>query len=257
MQFGGPEKTQVLDAVDSTNEYAKIRARTGAASGTVVWAYQQTAGKGTRNRTWESPKGNVYWSGIVQSKDIGDAPFTELVYVNAVAVYHAITRCIGAEAQLAIKWPNDILLHEKKVAGSLLECGSFDHGGKPGWIVIGTGINVALSPRLPAMLYPPTSLQESGYAVTREALIEALHASLEHEIAQWLQHGFKTLRDAYLAKAFRLHEEIAISISRDKAVYVTGRYEGIDENGCIILVGADNRIKKMHSGDLFVRTGDR
>jgi BirA family biotin operon repressor/biotin-[acetyl-CoA-carboxylase] ligase len=256
MQFGGPDKTHVLVEVDSTNEYAKIQAKAGAASGTVVWAHRQTAGKGTRNRTWESPVGNVYWSGIIQAKDIGDAPFTELVYVNALAVYNAITQCIDAGSQTAIKWPNDILLHEKKVAGSLLECGHFDGAGKPGWIVIGTGINVAVSPILPAMLYPPTSLKESGYAVTRETIIEALHTSLGNEITRWLQHGFKTLRDAYLAKAFRLHEEIAIGISRDKADYITGRYKGIDENGCLILACADNRIKKIHSGDLFLRTQD-
>ena len=72
-----------------------------------------------------------HWSGIIQSKDIGEASFTELVYVNALAVYTTITQYVHEASHVAIKWPNDILLHEKKVAGSLLECGAFDSTGKP------------------------------------------------------------------------------------------------------------------------------
>jgi BirA family biotin operon repressor/biotin-[acetyl-CoA-carboxylase] ligase len=255
MQFGGKEKSYELVAVDSTNEYAKVLAKAGAASGTVVWAHRQTLGKGTRNRTWESPEGNVYWSGIIQSKDIGEASFTELVYVNALAVYKTITQYVHEASQVAIKWPNDILLQEKKVAGSLLECGAFDSTGKPGWVVIGNGINVAVSPSAhPSMLYPPTSLKERGYEVSREAVIEVLHTHIRHEIAYWLEHGFSALRDTYLAKAFKLHQEIALGISTDKADYVTGRYEGIDEKGYIILTCADKTIKKFHSGDVFLRS---
>jgi BirA family biotin operon repressor/biotin-[acetyl-CoA-carboxylase] ligase len=255
MQFGGKEKTYELAAVDSTNEYAKVLAKAGAASGTVVWAHRQTMGKGTRNRTWESPEGNVYWSGIIQSKDIGEASFTELVYVNALAVYNTITQHIHEASHAAIKWPNDILVHEKKIAGSLLECGAFDSTGKPEWIVIGNGINVAASPAAdPSMLYPPTSLKENGYEAAREAVIDALHTHISNEIAYWLQHGFSALRNAYLAKAFKLHKEIALGISTDKAAYVTGRYEGIDEKGCIILTCADKTTRKFHSGDVFLRS---
>ncbi|MDR3114156.1 MAG: biotin--[acetyl-CoA-carboxylase] ligase [Treponema sp.] len=255
MQFGGNEKTYALAAVDSTNEYAKALAKKGAPSGTVVWAHRQTTGKGTRNRTWESPEGNVYWSGIIQSKDIGEASFTELVYVNALAVYHAITQYMPEASQAAIKWPNDIVVAEKKIAGSLLECGAFDSAGKPGWIVIGNGINVLRSPGgHPAMLYPPTSLKECGCDVSREELVAALHTRLGEYIALWLEHGFSALRKAYLAKAFRLHKDISLGISADKGEYVTGRYDGIDEKGYIILSCADKTIKKFHSGDVFVRS---
>ncbi|MDR1956666.1 MAG: biotin--[acetyl-CoA-carboxylase] ligase [Treponema sp.] len=254
MQFGGENASYALLEVGSTNEYAKALAKAGAVSGTVVWAHRQTQGKGTRNRTWESLDGNVFWSGIIQLKDIG-RPFTELVYVNALAVYNTITQYIDAPAQAAIKWPNDILLHEKKVAGSLLECGKFDAQGKPAWMVLGTGINVAASPRThPSMLYPPISLKESGYDVSREAVIETLNTQLGTAIAAWLQQGFSTVREAYLAKAFRLYEEIAIGITPDKADYVTGQYLGIDEQGAIMVACSDNTIKKFHSGDVLVRS---
>ncbi|MDR2394536.1 MAG: biotin--[acetyl-CoA-carboxylase] ligase [Treponema sp.] len=254
MQFGGKDKTYTLVEVDSTNEYAKTLAQGGAPSGTVVRAQRQTKGKGTRNRTWVSPEGNVYWSGIIQAKDIGAARFSDLVYVNALAVYHTIAQYTD-ESQIAIKWPNDMLFREKKIAGSLLECGAIDGRGKPGWIVIGTGINAAVSPGTdPSMRYPPASLQEMGYAVSAEALIAALQTHLSHQIADWLHQGFGALRAAYLARAFKLHKEISLGLSPDKAEYVTGRYEGIDENGHIILTCADTGIRKFHSGDVFLRS---
>ncbi|MDR2633107.1 MAG: biotin--[acetyl-CoA-carboxylase] ligase [Treponema sp.] len=255
MQFGGKDKTYTLVEVDSTNEYAKTLAKAGAPSGTVVRAQRQTRGKGTRNRTWVSPEGNVYWSGIIQAKDLGEARFSDLVYVNALAVYHAIARYTEGGSQVAIKWPNDMLLQEKKIAGSLLECGAFDERGKPGWIVIGTGINVAVSPSAdPSMVYPPASLREMGYTVSPESLIAALQTYLSQYLADWLDRGFNALRTAYLARAFRLHKELSLGLSPDKAEYVTGRYEGIDENGHIILTCSDTSIKKFHSGDVFLRS---
>jgi BirA family biotin operon repressor/biotin-[acetyl-CoA-carboxylase] ligase len=254
VHIGGNEKTYALEVVDSTNEYAKVLAKAGAVSGTVVRTRRQTQGKGTRNRSWESPEGNVYWSCIIQGKDLGNASFTELVYVNALALYKAIVQCTGEDVQTAIKWPNDILLAEKKISGSLLECGSFDRWGKPRWVVIGNGINVAVSPAAdPSMLYPPTSLREQGYAVHQEAVIASLEAHLQREIAAWLRYGFAPLREAYLDRAFKLHEEIVLGLSADKGAYSTGRYEGIDETGCLILRGADDSLQTFHSGDVFLK----
>ena len=243
------ERVEVLEEVGSTNDYAKKLAEEGAQNGTVVWAKRQTAGKGTHGRSFISIEGNVFWSAIVRiGPEHFDIPFNRrLVYINALAVYNTIQKFIDDRASLSIKWPNDILLNEKKISGSLMESSI-----ESSWIVVGVGINVVDSPSSDkSMIYPPTSLRECGYEAAREDIIGELNTQLSNEIRYFMDNGFSKLRDRYLERAFRLKKEISIGNRPDKRDYVKGIYVGIDDDGYLLLE-REHKIEKFFSGTVNV-----
>jgi BirA family biotin operon repressor/biotin-[acetyl-CoA-carboxylase] ligase len=127
-----------FDSIDSTNTKAKELAEGGHPTGTLVVADQQTAGKGRRGRTWESPAGNSIFMTLLLKPDINPNNASMLTLVSAMAVCGSIRRVTGADA--LIKWPNDIVIDGKKICGILTEMSAqFDYISH---IVIGIGINV-------------------------------------------------------------------------------------------------------------------
>src|SRR5439155_19489702 len=106
--------------IGSTNDEAKAVARTGATDGTLVWADQQTAGRGRRGRIWLSPPGNLYLS-LVLRPECAAARAAQLGFVAALGLGDALAPLVGATVQLRYKWPNDLLVDGKKLAGILLE----------------------------------------------------------------------------------------------------------------------------------------
>jgi BirA family biotin operon repressor/biotin-[acetyl-CoA-carboxylase] ligase len=242
----------------STNDDAKRLAAGGAPHLTVVWAHRQVAGRGRHDRAWASPEGNLYWSVIVRP-ELGWPPVANLVYVNALAVLITLEaatgqRATGHGAGLTLKWPNDVLLEGRKVAGSLLEsAGAQDKGGPP-WVVMGTGINVSQHPDDPDMRYPATSLHREGHAAVRpEALAAALRTNVAAAIDSWLASGFPPVRDTYLRHAHALGETIRVGLTRDRREYLDGVYRGIDGDGALLLDRADGSTVTLHSGDVILR----
>jgi biotin-[acetyl-CoA-carboxylase] ligase BirA-like protein len=123
-----------LRRTDSTNVRARELAAAGAPHGTVVTATEQTAGRGRQGRVWVAPAGRALLCSVV----IRDPPRL-LPLATGVAVADSVEAVIGGPGRTAVKWPNDIWLDGRKVAGILVE-------GRPqeGWAVIGIGLNVAL-----------------------------------------------------------------------------------------------------------------
>jgi BirA family biotin operon repressor/biotin-[acetyl-CoA-carboxylase] ligase len=234
----------------STNDDAKNLAIRGAPNFTVVWAHKQTAGRGTRERQWISSEGNVFWSIILRpSRDWRN--FTDIVYVNALAVHRTVADAIGESDHLQLKWPNDLLLNGKKVAGSMLESGGIWSGGLPEWIVIGTGINVLQRPDIPDIRYPPTSIFHEGFqSVRRDALIANLHTNLEMFMGIWTEKSFTEIKSMYLRHAHNLNKEIRVGLSHNKDEYRDGIYRGIDETGRLILERHDGVIDLLHSAEI-------
>ncbi|MEZ4750572.1 MAG: biotin--[acetyl-CoA-carboxylase] ligase [Bdellovibrionota bacterium] len=130
-----------LDRIDSTNEEAKRLARQGGAEGTFVIAMEQTAGKGSQGRTWASPVGGVYLSTVLRAK--APHPPTTLSILAGVAAAQTVRDSLPKSFEVSVKWPNDVLLDGKKVAGVL--CESLDDGSETNPLcVLGIGINVNL-----------------------------------------------------------------------------------------------------------------
>ena len=134
------------DTVGSTNDEAKYLARASAEEGTLVWGIEQTAGRGRRGRAWSSPRGNLYASLILRPHCPLDQA-TQLGFIAALAVGNTLSSiCEGRLNGLSYKWPNDVLVCGRKIAGILLESELQSDGEIPLFVVVGVGINLASSP---------------------------------------------------------------------------------------------------------------
>ena len=148
-----------LDSVGSTNDEAARLADAAAAEGTVVWAREQTGGRGRRGRSWASPVGNLYTSTILRP-DCPAARAAELGFAAALAV----ADIVPAGHAVRVKWPNDVLVDGGKVAGILLES-AIAQTGAVQHVIAGIGINVGFAPQLPEMRYPGAALGAFGVGI--------------------------------------------------------------------------------------------
>ena len=242
---GGPELPTIEwhESVVSTSDRLKALARGGASEWTVVAADRQTGGRGREGRTWVSPAGGLYLSVLLRPRaDVASRlPLAAGVAVAEAAEEHGVT----AE----LKWPNDVLVGGRKLAGILSEAASGAEGVD--WVVLGIGVNVALDEAaLPAELRGTTaSLSgETGRAPRPTAVAAAVLSRL----AVWY--------DALDASPARV-----VSAWRDRAVAwwgervdvrvgggpVSGRLVGIDEEGALILVTDSGEIRRVLSGEVL------
>jgi BirA family biotin operon repressor/biotin-[acetyl-CoA-carboxylase] ligase len=227
-----------LDATDSTNDEAKILARDGVAEGTLVYAREQSAGRGRQGNRWISPPGNLYLSLILRPR-CGVAQAAQLGFAAALAVGDACGGLLPGGAVLAYKWPNDVLIGGRKVAGLLLESEAMA-GGDVDFLVLGIGINLVSHPA--ETPYPATSLKSEGAGtVTAKAMLEALAPKLILWYERWSAEGFAPVRRAWLERAFRLGAEIRAKLPTAE---LTGRFAGLDADGALLLetAGGERRI---------------
>lgn len=232
-----------LERTTSTNDEAKALAAAGAAAGTLVWARTQTAGRGRRGRAWTSPPGNLYISLILRpAAPIATA--AQLGFIAALAVADAC-RDYAPEAAITFKWPNDVLLTGRKLAGILLESQG-EAAGNLAWLVLGIGVNLAVYPV--AVEYPATALSATGAEVMPEALLSTLAWRFCGWYERWQAGaGFAAIRAAWLARAHRLGRSMRVRLS-DAAL--TGRFAGLDEDGALLLDTAAGR-RRIASGEVF------
>jgi len=228
-----------LGSVGSTNDEAARLADAGAAEGTVVWAREQTGGRGRRGRHWASPVGNLYSSTILRPACAAPRA-TELGFVAALAV----SDIVPAGRAVRVKWPNDVMVDGGKIAGILLES-SIGQGGHVEHVVAGIGVNVGFAPQLPEMRYPGAAL---GGSV--EAALEGLARALAGRLADWRRDGFEAVRAAWLAKAGPLGTEVDVRLGEE---LVRGHFAGLDREGALLL-DTTAGLRKIVSGELLGRT---
>ena len=227
-----------LDSVGSTNDEAIRLADGGAPEGTVVWAREQSGGRGRRGRNWSSSVGNLYSTTVLRPGCAAQRA-AELGFVAALAVGDIVPP--GRAVRL--KWPNDVLVDGGKVAGILLES-AIGQDGLVEHVVAGIGVNVSFAPMLPDMRYPGASL---GGSV--EEALEGLTRALAMRLAQWRRDGFATVRSEWLAKAGPLGAEVDVRLGEG---LVRGRFAGLDREGALLLETADGP-RKIVSGELLGR----
>lgn len=170
----------------------------------------------------------------------GAADAARLSFVAALAVHDALHRLCGPQLNLALKWPNDVLLNGGKLSGILLE--SAGAGGQVAVLAIGIGVNLAAAPD-PAQVEPdalrPVSLAgETGLQVTPDDLLDAVAVEFAGWHRQLAAYGFGPIRNAWLARAAKLGETIT---ARTGTAQITGRFEGIDDSGALIVTGPKGR----------------
>lgn len=232
------------DSIGSTNDEAKSLARAGAAEGTLVWAGKQTAGRGRRGRFWSSPPGNLYLSVIVRPA-VPPPRAAQLGFVASIALAEGIGALCGPSVAIDCKWPNDILIAGRKLAGILLESEISD-GDAIDFVVIGSGANLTSRPE--NVEYPATSLAEQGFPeIGPEPLLQAYIRQLDARLRLWREKGFAPIREAWLTRAAGLGAEIRVRLER---ATLLGRFLDLDEDGCLVIDTADGR-RRITAGEVF------
>ena len=231
MRFGTPHRH--FRVTDSTNSRARELAEAGAPGGVIVTAREQTAGRGRQGRVWTAPEGKaLLYSAILR-------PLDERHLLLPLSVPLAV--CAAAEAlrpgiECALKWPNDVWLEGRKLAGVLIEA-------KPqeGWAVIGIGLNLSIEPHeFPADLrQPATSL---GGGVTPERARPALDAQL----SDWVFAGEEEILTEWRRRDGLRGREVAWEEG-------SGVADGIDGRGNLVVVVPGGRRVSLGAGEVQLR----
>lgn len=228
------------ETIGSTNAEARKRAEKGAVDRTVIWASEQTAGRGRHGRDWSSPPGNLYLS-VVCRPDCAVSQAPQLGFVVGVAMAGAIRAL--SDIPVVLKWPNDLLVDGRKVSGLLLESADDGHG-RVAWVVAGIGVNVESHPET---LVDTTDLRTLGAEFSVEDLIEAFLPRLFDLQDAWSRDGFAPIRDQWTTHALPFGTAISVKMP-DGAI--SGHFEGIDAAGNMA-VRHDGRLVHVAAGDVF------
>jgi BirA family biotin operon repressor/biotin-[acetyl-CoA-carboxylase] ligase len=239
--------------IDSTQHLARERARAGAPEGTVVVAEAQRSGRGRLGRAWFSPPGVNLYLTVVLRPARAPAVVPQLALVAGVAVADALRDVAGVDARL--KWPNDVLVGGRKVAGILTELEG--EAERVGFVLVGIGVNVngAAAEFPPELRATATSLRVAcGRTVDRALLAGRLLAAFEARYGRFLAGGFAAIRPAFEATAFLTGREVRVSGPDTTAA---GRVLGVDDDGALRLAGAGGEMLRIVAGEVTLRDGAR
>ncbi|WDH97256.1 biotin--[acetyl-CoA-carboxylase] ligase [Paenibacillus urinalis] len=241
-------KIHIMDSTASTQVDAMTQAENGTEEGSLFIAEQQTSGRGRLGRKWFSPSGKGIWMSLVLRPELPIRYMPQLTLLTGVAVCKAIRRVTGAEA--AIKWPNDILIHGKKVCGILLESATEDNKVK--YCIAGIGIDVNLS----AEDYPEelteiaTSLKlETGHTINRALLIAEILNEMELLYDRYTNEGFNPIQVEW--------EEHSVSIGQAvRTETLTETIQGVakrlDPSGGLVIAAPSGEERVVYSGEVEI-----
>jgi BirA family biotin operon repressor/biotin-[acetyl-CoA-carboxylase] ligase len=241
MKHAWPEGVGVqhYDVLDSTNETAHRLASDGQSGPLWIVARKQSQGRGRRGRVWVSPPGNLYAT-LLLAPSAPKRRHAELGFAAALAVSEALA-AYAPETQIALKWPNDVLLNARKVSGLLLE------GLSGGALAIGIGVNLKHYPG--ATEFPATSLKaETGAEPEPDAVFAVLAARVHAWYEIWMEQGFDPVRNAWLARVFGLGGAIRVRLADGET---QGTFEGVDRDGALLLRDASGSLARVAAGDVF------
>lgn len=236
------------EQTDSTNTRAKALAEAGTASGTLVVAEQQDAGKGRRGRGWVSPPGTGIWMTMVLRPDILPSQASMLTLAAALGVSEGIYRVTGIMPE--IKWPNDLVLSGKKICGILTEMTTELDSVQ--YVVVGMGTNVNMESFPKEIGGTASSLYlESGKKWKRGPLIGAMAKALGEYYERFMEtKDLSLLKEEYEKRLVNLNRQVTVL---DPQGSYQGICRGIDDNGELLVEREDHRVCRVLSGEVSVR----
>jgi BirA family transcriptional regulator, biotin operon repressor / biotin---[acetyl-CoA-carboxylase] ligase len=240
---------RVFHETTSTNDVTEKLARDGVKEGAVVFAESQTKGRGRMGRHWVSPRAKGLWFSVLLRPKLRPMEATRLT----IAAATALCRAIHAKTEISpqIKWPNDVLIRGKKIAGILTEMrAELDHVN---YLVLGIGVdvNVSMSDLPSEVRKTATSLKiEAGHAIDRAEMAIAILKELDRDYSRIAAGDFETVADEW--------EELCSTIGRDVRITVgdrvlQGRAESLDSDGALLLRTQHGRLERVIGGDVSLR----
>ncbi len=242
----GRQTIHYYDETDSTNNCARQLADFGAAEGTLVIAESQTAGRGRRGRLWISPPyQGIYLSMIVRPR-LSPAEAPQLTLMTAVALSNAIM----SQTNLAvrIKWPNDILVGDRKVAGILTELRT--EMDLVDYLIIGVGVNVNTPARALRGVTDreATSIGlETGEMISRVALLDGFLKEFEVQYFLLLQQGFGAILECWKALAKIEGQMASVDVAGRK---FKGQIVDVEQTGVLVMRKQSGELMRIFSGDV-------
>jgi BirA family biotin operon repressor/biotin-[acetyl-CoA-carboxylase] ligase len=242
-----------LAEIDSTNARVRQLAEEGAAEGTVLIADRQSAGRGRLGRRWESPSAvNLYCSILLRPQiPVQQAP--QLTFLSAVAVAETLHQLYQLPAR--VKWPNDVLVDGRKIAGLLNEMNAETE--QIHFVILGIGVNLNMAAgQFPQELnYPATSvLLETGAAIDRVAFARNFLQRLDRYYGEFLDEGFVPIRRRWESLCDLMN--VPVQVDQTPGI-LRGTVVGLDSDGALRLQLDDGRVERVLAGDVRpVRQGE-
>lgn len=236
-----------FETLDSTSSEARRRADAAERGPLWIQADTQTGGRGRLGRTWISRAGNLYCTGLFGfDADLAQAGLLSFCAANAVA---ALCESFTPNADVKLKWPNDVRIGEAKVAGILLESGK-------GWVSVGIGINLHFHPEdLP---YPATHLtahmdiDDPEKIPNARGALPLLAQLFEAQRETLARDGFGDIRKAWLSRAAHVGQTMT---AQKNGQTIRGIMEGLANDGALVLRLPDGSIARISSGEVLAQAG--
>jgi BirA family biotin operon repressor/biotin-[acetyl-CoA-carboxylase] ligase len=200
---------------------------------------RQTAGRGRLGRDWQDGAGNLQASTLIRLRS-SDPPVSGLGLVVGVALHDALAG-LAPDTDLLLKWPNDLTAGQAKLAGILLE-----RIGDA--VIVGVGVNIAMAPQVEGRATVALAGLPGGQGIDAAMAMDALAASFDRWLARWRTEGFAPVRAAWLAAAHPTGTQLAVHGGTESRI--EGTFEGVAQDGALLLRLGDGQIAVVHSGDV-------
>jgi BirA family biotin operon repressor/biotin-[acetyl-CoA-carboxylase] ligase len=237
----------VLVETGSTNAFAAERAVDPAANGVVVVAEHQTAGRGRLDRTWEAPsRSAITLSALVRPSGVPAVLWPWLPLITGLAVAATLRRT--AEVAATLKWPNDVMVGDRKLGGILVE--RIDVPGTAPAAVIGIGLNVSQRPDELPVPEATSLLVEGAATLDRSVLLKAVLRALDGLLERWeaAEGGVAGLHEAYVEASSTLGRQVRVSLPGGEVV--EGEAVAVDDVGRLV-VRTDSGERSLGAGDVL------
>lgn len=237
----------ILAKVDSTNAHA-ARVFRKLNRPTWILGLKQTDGRGRRGRKWLNYEGNFAATLVLFTKETPDT-LALRSFVTSLALFETLRLITGSSIFFSLKWPNDVLMNGRKLAGILLE--TLSQGFGKNALAIGVGVNLTADPDISKMevnAIPPISLfSTTGIKISPEQFLDYLAEHYAIWEAEFLKNGFQPIREAWLHHAERLGESVTAKLPNCQ---ISGRFDTIDEKGHLVLTTAQGK-EVIAAADVF------
>ena len=223
---------KIVKEVDSTNALA-VRLLNDISRPTWIMAEKQTAGRGRRGRAWMDQRGNFAATLVLFPKEPLEVQALRS-FLASLALYDAFVMLTGKDASFSLKWPNDVLLKARKVAGILLETQMNKFGRDV--LLIGFGVNLLKAPEITDLeegaTGPVALFSETGLKIAPERFLETLMTSYARLEALFKAEGFASIRQSWTERASHIGEQITARLPDRE---ITGLFDRIDEKGHLVI----------------------